>query len=95
MGLDRSKPVYGLILTPSEKLAKPHKCNTPGWFTHFWYWLFREPIKENSVWRCECGEVWQWRELSGWHDDVKRTIWWHGWSANDSIEAWIAAGGRS
>lgn len=98
MGLDLSKPRFGLIPTPSYTLSKPHKCKPPGWLVHFWYWLWREPIKEGSVWRCTCGKVFEYQTVK-LHDTaypggpvclLNHLIW-----MPSNFEAWFSKGGRA
>lgn len=96
MGLDLSKPKYGLITYPSKKPAKPHKCHPPGEFMRFIHWIMGDPIIEHSVWRCSgCMQAWEY-QMHKMHDAtefavmiVDALIW-----MPIPIECWLDHGGR-
>lgn len=80
-----SKQEFGLIRVP--KPPKPHRCSPPGELYRLWLLLTGRAITVNSLWRCQCGNIFRVGEyglLSGT---------WHQQSSKSGMKLWEEKGG--
>jgi hypothetical protein len=85
------KPTFGLIRsnTDTPKPPKKHYCNYPGYLYCIWlkYFCFN-PIKNGSLWRCGCGQVFEYVNITFSEGD--NVDFWNETKSED----WIKAGGE-
>src|ERR1700722_18096255 len=75
------KPKHGLI-TVAPPIKHKHK-SPPGFFKRMWLGGCGRPIGEGSVWRCKCGQVFEFQFK------YERYAWWPAKSST-----WVDAGGE-
>ncbi len=67
-----AKPVYGFIKAPpalklpKEPTPKKHFCKRPSWITHLLHFFRDDPIRPGSLFRCQCGQVFEYRVSYWW-----------------------------
>ena len=71
------QPSSGLIRSVKDQ----HRCAPPGWFRRLLLWVMGRSILWHDLWRCQCGQVWQWRNPEGCMDD----------NESPAIQKWVKA----
>ena len=58
------KPKYGLLSYRSPKPEPEHKCNPPSTMVRVVLRLLGKPVPNGSLWRCRCGNIYEFRTIS-------------------------------
>lgn len=88
---EEDHPQRGLIRAKLERKTRVHTCHPPGEFLRFLHWICFHPIRQFSLWRCECGKVWKWDRIQNPTNFFIDMIW--TW-VPEKIDRWLDKGGR-